>query len=279
MGLPADIRAALRRRQADLDRLGGRIGAELIALADTLRARLIDLAADRGGGDWRTGILAVQLDDIARAIAEETGDVQDRWLDGLEELERATPDYLRSVGLDPEAVVDIEAVTAVIDAATRDARDAFRGLSLATATDLAPLMREGYRLESLDELSKRIGERLGVSLAKAATEARTQTAVYARAVASAYASEASVAVGYAYAGPEDGITRPFCEACVGQWFTQALVARLDNGVSGLPHPLDSGGGYNCRHQWLAVPQAVALRWGYEVATEATVAAANTAARG
>ena len=279
MPLPADVRAALRRRDADLTRLGDRIGAELVGLRDTLRDRLIELAEVSGGGDWRTGLLAVQLDQVAAAVAEETGEIQDQWLDGLDDIERATPDYLRSVGLDPNNVIDVEALAAVIDAARRDAIDAFRTANLTTATDLVPLMREGYRLESLTELTTRLSERLQVSLGQAATEARTQTAVYARAISNAYADESGVPIGFAYGGPDDGLTRPFCEVCVGHWFSPELVRGLDNGVNGLPHPLDSGGGYNCRHQWLAVPQAVALRWGYGVATEATVAAANAAALG
>lgn len=250
-----------------------------MALRDELRDALLDLLNREGGGDWREGILATQLDEVAAAVRELTGEVQDEWLDGLDDIERATPAYLRSVGLDPDSAVDVEALAAVIDAARRDARDAFRGIGLTTATELMPLLREGYRLDTLTELSARLSERLGVSLERAATEARTQTAVYARAVGNAWADEAPSAVGYAYGGPDDGLTRPFCEVCVDHWFSRELAAKLDNDVSGLPHPLDSGGGYNCRHSWLAVPLSVAARWGYKEATEATVRQANAAARG
>lgn len=278
MAIPADIRAALRRRQADLDRLGNRIGAELVGLRDSLRDRLLELATDAGGGDWRAGILALQLDQVAAAVADETGEIQDQWLDGLDAIERATPEFLREVGLDPETVVDVEELATIIDAAQRDAVDAFRAMNLTLSTELVPLMREGYRLESLTELSSRLSDRLGVSLERASTEARTQTAVYARALANAYADTTDLPVGYAYGGPDDGLTRPFCEACVGLWFSRDLVRRLDNNQTGLPHPLESGGGYNCRHSWLAVPLSQAKRWGYKEATEADVRAANSAAR-
>jgi len=140
-------------------------------------------------------------------------------------------------------------------------------------------MREGYRLESITELSTRLAERLQVSLGQAATEARTQTAVYARAISNAYADESGVPVGFAYGGPDDGLTRPFCEACLGFWFSPELVRGLDNGQTGLPHPLESGGGYNCRHSWLAVPLATAKRWGYKEADASTVRTANNAATG
>ena len=278
MAIPADIRAALRRRQADLDRIGNRIGAELVGLRDSLRDRLLELATDAGGGDWRSGILALQLDQVAAAVADETGEIQDQWLDGLDAIERATPDFLREVGLDPETVVDVEELATIIDAAQRDAVDSFRALNLTLSTELVPMMREGYRLESLTELSSRLSERLGVSLERAATEARTQTAVYARAIANAYADTTDLPVGYAYGGPDDGLTRPFCQECVGRWFSRDLVRKLDNNQTGLPHPLESGGGYNCRHSWLAVPLSQALRWGYKEATEADVRAANAAAR-
>lgn len=277
MALPAEIRAALRRRQADIDDVGRRVAAALVGLRATLRERLLELVDETGAGDWRAGLLAVQLDDVARAVAELTGEVQDEWLDGLERVERATPAHLRALGLDPAQVIDTEALAAVIDAAQRDARDALRGASLSVATDLMPLLREGYRLESLTELSERLARRLETSTEKAATEARTQTAVYARAVAGAYADELPGTVGYAYGGPEDGLTRPFCAALVGLWVSRELAPRLDNGVPGLPHPLDSGGGYNCRHSWLAVPLSTALRWGYREATEADITTANRAA--
>jgi hypothetical protein len=97
-------------------------------------------------------------------------------------------------------------------------------------------------------------------------------------LANAYADTTDLPVGYAYGGPDDGLTRPFCEACVGLWFSRDLVRRLDNNQTGLPHPLESGGGYNCRHSWLAVPLSQAKRWGYKEATEADVRAANSAAR-
>jgi hypothetical protein len=116
-----------------------------------------------------------------------------------------------------------------------------------------------------------------VSLGQAATEARTQTAVYARAISNAYADESGVPIGFAYGGPDDGLTRPFCQACVGWWFSPELVRGLDNAQNGLPHPLESGGGYNCRHQWLAVPLSTALRWGYKEADASTVRTANSAA--
>jgi hypothetical protein len=86
-------------------------------------------------------------------------------------------------------------------------------------------------------------------------------------------------VGFAYGGPDDGLTRPFCEACLGFWFSPELVRGLDNGQTGLPHPLESGGGYNCRHSWLAVPLATAKRWGYKEADASTVRTANNAATG
>lgn len=51
---------------------------------------------------------------------------------------------------------------------------------------------------------------------------------------------------YLYVGPDDDITRPFCEARVGKVYTLDEIKDWDN-EQGLD-PLIYCGGYNCRHQ-------------------------------
>jgi hypothetical protein len=56
---------------------------------------------------------------------------------------------------------------------------------------------------------------------------------------------------YYYAGPSDGKTRPFCTVHVFQVLTKSEILKLDNGQTG--NVFTDGGGYNCRHGWIAVP--------------------------
>lgn len=55
---------------------------------------------------------------------------------------------------------------------------------------------------------------------------------------------------YLYAGPLDGKTRPFCLARVGRVYTRAQIATMDN--QQIDNVFLTGGGYNCRHQFLEV---------------------------
>ena len=56
-----------------------------------------------------------------------------------------------------------------------------------------------------------------------------------------------------YVGPDDAVTRPFCAEHVGNTYpieeAQAMTNDLD-----MP-AWTTGGGYNCRHSWIAVPTA------------------------
>jgi hypothetical protein len=60
---------------------------------------------------------------------------------------------------------------------------------------------------------------------------------------------------FLYIGPEDDITRPFCQDYVGKILTADEIAELDNG-QGLPVEI-YGGGYNCRHHWRPISDQLA----------------------
>ena len=60
------------------------------------------------------------------------------------------------------------------------------------------------------------------------------------------------AVKYRYDGPNDKLTRDFCvrmlERSKSEPMTRDAIEKLDNGQ--LPNPYITGGGYQCRHQWI-----------------------------
>lgn len=59
---------------------------------------------------------------------------------------------------------------------------------------------------------------------------------------------------FLYSGPIAPSTRPFCRAHVERIFTLDQIERMDNG-QGLP-VRQACGGYNCRHEWVAVPDTM-----------------------
>jgi hypothetical protein len=62
---------------------------------------------------------------------------------------------------------------------------------------------------------------------------------------------------YVYMGPADTKLRPFCHQRVGKVYGRPEIDAMDNGQ--IPNVLLSGGGYNCRHSWIAVSKLSELR--------------------
>ena len=62
---------------------------------------------------------------------------------------------------------------------------------------------------------------------------------------------------FAYMGPTDSKVRPFCLKHLGKVYTRAELEAMDNGQ--LPNPFLTGGGYNCRHQPVAISRFSELR--------------------
>jgi hypothetical protein len=61
---------------------------------------------------------------------------------------------------------------------------------------------------------------------------------------------------FAYFGPADDKTRPFCLLHVGKVYTRSQIDAMDNGQ--IDNVFLTGGGYNCRHTWIEVSAFSAL---------------------
>ena len=78
----------------------------------------------------------------------------------------------------------------------------------------------------------------------------TQVSMFGRQVEAIATADLPADQPFLYVGPNDHRNRPFCKAHVGLVLTRDRIEALDNGQ--LPNPFITGGGYNCRHSWLAV---------------------------
>jgi hypothetical protein len=83
----------------------------------------------------------------------------------------------------------------------------------------------------------------------------TAISIFGRQVEMLSAGDDPAAI-YLYLGPDDAITRPFCRQHVGKVYTRTAIDALDNGQ--LDNVFLTGGGYNCRHQWMEVSKFSAL---------------------
>ena len=102
----------------------------------------------------------------------------------------------------------------------------------------------------LDDLATAID----VELAEARTLYDTTVNIFGRQVEAMKAQDGDV---FAYLGPLDRKTRPFCFEHVGKVYSKPAIDAMDNGQ--LPDVFLTGGGWNCRHQFIAVSKVSELR--------------------
>lgn len=235
---------------ADLDDLPP---SQRQALANLTREQLEGVLEGAGLADLRVDFTAAQLDLIDAANDSLTrGGLPRGQLTPNSQAVRA---YL---AVEAEELWQDRLIAPSVQTIRRGMRAAASG---RTAADIVP----------------QIERELGTTRSAAATEARTSIATFDRTVTAATAEEAG-AEWFIYRGPDDAITRPFCDVVVGRAFTADLIAELNNSQT-MASPMYSGGGYNCRHAWLPVSAGFVERNGVTVGTMADVRRANAAAAG
>lgn len=121
--------------------------------------------------------------------------------------------------------------------------------------------------QPFDETAVEVAERLSIALGEARTLAATGISTFYRTAADngyekiedALAPRGKV-LEYTYYGPpaSDIVIRPFCKrlmtmAAAGKTWTRAQIDSMDNGQ--LPDCFRTGGGFNCRHQWVIALEA------------------------
>jgi hypothetical protein len=134
--------------------------------------------------------------------------------------------------------------------------------AIETIGSLRPIILESIVLgerPNLTDLKDRIETRL-INYTK--TELNTAIISFSRSVNIAQALDLGLDL-FLYVGPDDDITRPFCEDLLAKdppIYTLAEIEAMDND-QGLP-VMTSGGGYNCRHSWQPLSLKRARRYGY-----------------
>lgn len=242
-------------------------------LSDVVRAIVDDLKRATGN-DVPEKVRRMGLDAgaLARILMDALDPVRGELDDVMAELVVLSELQLEAGGID--RVPDLTAIRAA--AARLD--EEFWGETIVQPT--AKRMWDGLgtamRGDSLETVAERIRDQAGGSIGQAMTEARTQLAEFDRAVTAAAAEDADAEL-FAYLGPKDLITRPFCGVLVNHVLTIEQVGRLNNGQT-VVSPIISGGGYNCRHNWSPLDEVTAEVLGLPFATDDQIDEANTRAR-
>lgn len=250
--------AALAQRIADGG--GGDLEALRRSLIAEVRRALLALNTVPGGSQLAR--------DQARVAADVLRQVNDRLralgLRGAEEImarraaeavDAIVPQQLRlGVGAQRE-------VQAILSGRSKEIADALG----ATSTELRRVIQLGTTSGAdLDELLRVAEQRIDVGLSRLRTVVDTGIMATSRValVEAGAAIEGDTLIVYAYEGPGDANTRPFCRPLLGTAYSEAGMAALDNG-QGLSVAA-FGGGYNCRHVWVPTTIDEARRRGLRV---------------
>lgn len=202
-------------------------------------------------------VSAADLEDIEDFIAQ-SGSLaaREKISEAVTRLAGMAEQSLVSQGIAAQGALDTVGAEALIGSYITNTLDE----SLRTTIDRAAAVRirQGI-LTNLGEIptaevAQRIADEQEQSIGRATTEARTQLAEADRFVNET--TRRSIDPDgeqflMAYIGPDDRITRPFCDALVNKAFKLADFNKLRNGQTAT-HPRISGGGYNCRHDVRAV---------------------------
>ncbi len=220
-GVLAGIERQIRRLISGLASTDGRLVANEAAIGRALRLRteLIEVVASAG---W-PAVSALDLDELAvetlkgRTIAARAA--------------RETP-------------ISIDTITALQELGQADLLRLGEGTAEALwRGTLDGVIGSRDATDLIDDLA----EVVQVSKRQARTLHDTAVSTYARQVRQ-LGLPGEGGDRFLYVGPDDGVTRPFCQAQLADPIkTRDEIGSLSNGQ--LPNVLLTGGGFNCRHIW------------------------------
>lgn len=257
----ADSQETLRRqterqikaREAEIDRF-------VLTLEKFLRANIKTILKRTNTGNPREA--AIYLGSLFQAL-EDAG-----LRDKVAEIERIFTNEVGAIRLDFEAstkknirFADADAIEiqTLIDFQEDRIFSTITNLVDDTKATLLESIISGVPPELDDLLDTLTGRMAG----NVNTELNTAVMSFNRSVQMAKAQEFELNL-FLYVGPEDKVTRDFCEELLSQdppIYTKDEIDAMDNG-QGLP-VATSGGGYNCRHHWRPVSKEFAKQLGYD----------------
>lgn len=241
------------------ERLGARFAAELARILRIAERRLRPVLEEALAGDRTATVRAARgvalraeirraltdagFDDLVReasiaAVESMSAEVMRSSLaEGVAKLNRPTVARLRALA----ALGEANLLGVAEDAATALMRAVGAwSLSVTPASVMIETLAAG----------------LDKSLSEAQTLFDTQASIYGRQIEAIGTESLPDDQPFLYTGPVDGRTRDWCLSRVGKVYTRREIEAMDNGQ--LPNPFLTGGGYNCRHAFLAV-EGQALR--------------------
>lgn len=226
-------------------------------MAQSLRGVLAKLAGGKVAGIEAAGLLG-QL----RSVLDEAG--LNQVLGGLDDIYgeklRHIQEVFKAVGeKEIFAGTDIKAIDALIQF---DTDKVANHIETYLGDAKSQIMRQVITGGTFDpgELTDNLGARL---TANVTSELNTLVSGFQRTVTVGAAKESGFEL-FEYLGPDDGVTREFCQELLDKTppiYTVEEIEAMDNGQD--LDVMTYGGGYNCRHQWRPISEQDAKEEGYD----------------
>ena len=272
--LAALIRTVKRRLQIE-DRAEAEFEKDLRKTYDTAVSAIKKTLIDDTGGDEATIRAAIQqttvagLRDLLRAAGLDVtaADFTDKELKLIDYNVAAA----KAQGV-PDELLSVNQVAVGAAIASQATLFWEQQIEVPSATKIWKGLQRQVSVESLPETIEAVRDELQSSVGRAKVVAMTELEEFDRTVAEEVATQTGFNMRL-YMGPLDGLTRDFCRAIVNKVLTLEQIAKLDNGQTAVS-PLFSGGGYRCRHRFVAVPGLKVGRRDLEPATNEDIKASQ-----
>ena len=290
---------SVRERLSVQDKTAERLERDLARVAQVLGERVAAMLKGEPEGDTPVELSFAGLNDADRiqaaidatdflALAELADDAGVdaaalQWFGSYNALAESVEASLGVIGVEQSNLIfDSEGARLSLNARINRDDNALFDHSISNRWGVAALDVIAGGGLSADDIGARVTLSAEESLPGIGTEARTRIAEADRAIMDMAIEEADPSgdlILYAYAGPNDAKTRPFCGTLINKAFTREQISGLSNGQTASP-PSVSGGGFNCRHLW--VPTTADLIADddvpYSRGTQADITAANVRSR-
>lgn len=161
------------------------------------------------------------------------------------------------------AVIDVDTIEALIRFRVED----IQNKAVEVVGSIRPIILENVILGTTPNLAL-LSETVSTSLLNfTRTELNTALLSFSRMITLVQAESVGLDLFY-YMGPYDKITRPFCSKVLSgktpPIYSSKEIADMEaKGGNGQGLPISIyGGGYNCRHRWMAITARKAKEFGY-----------------
>jgi len=249
-----------RKVATTVDQAARTFERELARVYRELSRRLATTIEQAAAGSRTAIVQASQAAQLRRDLARAMSEAGYRQLADV-----ATGDPLDRVVRDVLATRRLAGASAQLSTGARVRLEALRGLQLEDLLDEGAeaaralwqaTTRGIFGSRPVDRILDDLEDVLDGSAAEIRTLYDTSVSIYGRQVEALQAGDDADTT-FAYLGPADEVTRPFCRKHVGRVYTRAQIDRLDNGQ--LDNVFLTGGGYNCRHTWIEIAKSSELQ--------------------